>query len=144
MTEQLWRVRCQRCQKPIVLPRRNQAGTPENPQDQPTGTWSLMIVCRNCERRFDHTATNVRLENVDLPDQGLPIDVLWRGVFECAHEHCRRRFAAYTSAEHFLEPHEVPAILLLANPAMTCAQGHPLSRQAIVKNLAPVKRLTYW
>src|SRR5580692_9904931 len=143
MTEQLWRMRCQRCQKPIALPRRNPTGTPENPQDQPTGTWSLMIVCRNCERRFDYAAANVRLENVPQPDQGLPIDVLWRGVFECAHEHCRRRFEAYTSAEHFLSPNEIRLFLLNATQTVTCRQGH-LVPPVAVDHPSIVKRLADW
>jgi hypothetical protein len=143
MTEQLWRMHCQRCQKPIALPRRNATGTPENLQDEPTGTWSLMIVCRNCERRFDYTAANVRLENVELPDQGLPIDVLWRGAFECAHEHCRRRFETYTNAEHFLSPNEIRLFLLNATQPATCPQGH-LVPPVVVGDPSIVKRLENW
>jgi hypothetical protein len=143
MTEQLWRMRCQRCQKPIVLPRRNPTGTPELLRDQPTGTWSLSIICRHCERRFDYTAGNVRLESVELPDQGLPIDVLWRGVFECAHENCRRRIEAYASAEHFLPPNEIRLFLLNATQPATCPQGHLVPPVAVgVPSI--VKRLPDW
>jgi hypothetical protein len=89
-------------------------------------------------------AQNVQLDPVQLPDQGLPIDVLWHGLFECARENCGRLIEAYTSAEHFLEPSDITAILLNANPSMTCAQGHELSRDAVVKNLAPLKRMPFW
>jgi hypothetical protein len=142
--ELLWRMRCKGCNAPISLPRRSRTGTTESPQDQPTGTWSIKIVCRPHGHLREYDDQDALLEPVEVPEKGLAIDVLWYGVFECAQENCHRDFEVYASAEHFLSHNEIKLFLLNAKPPVTCPQGHPLSRQAIVKNLTPVKRLTDW
>jgi len=148
MLQQLWRMRCKKCFRPISLPRRNPEETPEDQRDQPTGTWSLTIVHRHCGQRFDYTAQDVQLDRVEVPDQGKPIDALWHGLFQCAHEHygqnCGRLIDVHASAEYFLEPHEMTAVFLNTKPPLTCSEAHQLSQQARILDLAPVKRLAEW
>src|ERR1700722_10354475 len=141
MLQQLWRMRCKKCFAPIALPRRNPEGTPEDQRDQPAGTWTLTIAHRHCGQRFDYTAGDVRLDRVQVPAQGKPIDALWHGLFQCVHENCGRPIEAYASAEHFLDPHELTPVFLNTKPPLTCSQDHQLSQQAIILDLSIVKRL---
>ena len=144
MLDQVWRMRCEKCSAPISLPRRSPIGIPEHPRDQPKGTWSINVLCRHCDQWFGYTALDVRLERIELPAQGQLSDTLWHGAFECAREGCGRLIEIYATAESFFEAYEVQTLLLNAIPAITCSQGHQLSKEAVIRNLSPVKRMTNW